>query len=445
MSLNILSLFARSPFPGGLHLPDLRATREKAIAIVPGPRIAYVPLAQHTGAAARPLVKKGEKVKTGTMIGERTGFISANVHAPISGQVIALKEHPHPKLGTALACIIENDGKDTLEEPPRQYYQWAAVGADDLLAQVISAGITGQGGGSFPTHVKLAPSADKPVDTLIINGCECEPMLTADFRLMIEMASDIVEGALIMRKILNAPTLIFAVEADRSQAAKAIEELASDVQAQVKLVESTYPMGSETQLIYAVLGRRVPKACIPSDVGCIVHNVATAAAVAQAVKFGRPFVDRVITVAGDNINEPKNVRVRFGTPAIEVIDFCGGYRGEPGQIIFGGPMMGTAQYSEQVPVIKGTTAIVANQIGKTSEEGPCVRCARCVDVCPARLIPCELASLAEHRKFDAARGYAIFDCIECGCCAYVCPTRRKLVHHIRFGKAELARQESAPR
>jgi electron transport complex protein RnfC len=293
--------------------------------------------------------------------------------------------------------------------------------------------------------VKLTPPADKPIDTLIINGCECEPMLTADFRLMMELAPDIVEGALVMKKILNAAAVVFALEADRAEAAKLLKELAADTQAQVRTVRSIYPMGSENQLIYALLGRRVPMAGLPCDVGCVVQNVATAAAVAQAVKYGKSFIDRVITVAGDNVNQPKNVRVRFGTPAIEVIDFCGGYLDEPGQIIFGGPMMGTAQYSEQVPVIKGTTAIIVNRTGNDRDEGPCVRCAHCVDVCPARLLPCELASLAEHRKFDACRDYSIFECIECGCCAYVCPTQRKLVHHIRFGKAELTRQESTPR
>ncbi len=445
MFLKNLYFLKHFTFPGGLRLPDMRSTKDAAIEAVPAPKIAYVPFSQHTGMAAKPIVAKGSRVKVGARIGEARGFISAHVHSPISGHVVGVRDHPHPKLGSGSTCIIENDGKGEFAEPLKRYYAWAEASGEELLAVITEAGITGQGGGSFPTHVKLSPPAGKPIDTLIVNGCECEPMLTADYRIMVEMTADIIEGARIMQRVLGAARLIIAVEENKPAAAACLEDQIRAAEGTVKLVPTRYPMGSENQLIKTLLGRTVLSGSLPFDVGCIVHNVATALAVMHAVKFGKPLTDRVITVTGDNIREPKNVLVKFGTPVIDVIAFCGGYITQNAKIILGGPMMGVAQYSEEVPVIKGTTAIIVSREASTALEGPCVRCARCVDVCPARLIPCELASFAEHRKFEAARDYSVFDCIECGCCAYVCPTRRKLVHHIRFGKAELARTESAPR
>ncbi len=434
-----LSFLSYPTFRGGIHLADNKWTKTKKIEVMPPPNRIYVHFSQHTGLSATPLKQKGDDVKIGTKIGEAQGFISSPVHASISGRVVGLKSYPHPKSGVSLACIIDNDFKNEWENSLPRFGEWTDIAADDLLSNVREAGITGQGGASFPTHVKLSPPKEKPIDTLIINGCECEPMVTSDYRLMLEHANDIIEGAQIMQKILGAHNLIFALEGNKKDAARHINEHIKNASFAVKLLKTKYPQGAEQQLIKSLLARRVPSGGLPMDIGCVVHNVGTALAVQQAVKFGKPLIERVITVTGQNVREPKNVLVPLGTPAIDVINFCGGYISQPAKIILGGPLMGLAQYSEHIPIIKGTTAILVMSDKElvVKEEGPCVRCARCVDVCPMNLLPCDITLYIENKKLDKAHDYGIFDCIECGCCAYTCPTGRKLVHHIQFGKREL--------
>ena len=289
------------------------------------------------------------------------------------------------------------------------------------------------GGGVFPTHVKLSPPEGKAIDTLIINGCECEPMLTSDYRLMLEYPVGIIEGAKIFQKIINATRIIFAVENNKIGVASVLEREGATVRA----IRTRYPIGEERQLIKTILRRTIPRGGLPMDVGCVVHNVATCYAAFQALRFRKPLIERVVTVTGEGVKEPKNVLVRIGTPLLDLVNFCGGYTAKPRKIILGGPMMGIAQYSEEAPIIKCTTGVIVSLREKIGSETPCVRCARCIDVCPMGLMPCEIHKLVLSKQFVEASAYDIKECIECGCCAYSCPSKIPLVHYLKYGKAEL--------
>ncbi len=422
-------------FTGGVHPPENKYTEGSEITVMPSPKRVYIHLSQHTGKPARALVKKDDVVKIGTKIGESDGFISASVHASISGTVVALESHPHPVIGSSLCCIIESTNGEEWEQDVKEERDNEHLSKEELLQMIKNAGIVGLGGAAFPTHVKLSPPPDKPIDTLIINGCECEPILTADHRLMLEYPEGIIEGAKLFQKLLGANNLFFGVESNKRDAAELLAKHGVDV----RLLKTKYPQGAEKQLIKALLNRQVPRAGLPMDVGCVVQNVGTCYAGFQAIKFRKPLIDRMVTVAGNGVKEPKNVLVKIGTPAIDVINFCGGYVRQPKKIIFGGPMMGIAQYSENVPTIKGTSGILVWQDVKIEEEGPCVRCARCVDSCPMGLMPTDIYKFVNDKKFERAKEYGVLDCIECGCCAYSCPARIPLVHYLKFGKSEVWR------
>ncbi len=426
-----------SKFSGGVHPPENKSTESCAIDIMPVPKRVYIPFSQHTGKPAKPLVKKGDEVKIGSVIGEADGFISASVHASVSGKVVDMIDHPHPVVGSSFCCVIEsNDSEDWIPEL-RGELETDGIDRQELIQKIKDAGIVGLGGAAFPTHVKLSPPKDKKIDTLIINGCECEPVLTADHRLMLEYTKSIIEGARIFARILDARDLIFGIEDNKKDAISLfVKEGVRVVQLKTK-----YPQGAEKQLIKAVLGRKVPRGGLPMDVGCVVQNVGTCYAALLAMKHNKPLIDRVLTVAGDAVKEQKNVLVRIGTPVRDIIDYCGGYVYEPKRIILGGPMMGIAQYSDAVPVIKGTSGILVWQDAKMVEEGPCVRCASCVDVCPMGLMPTEICNHVKNKNFDTAKDFGALDCIECGCCAYVCPAAIPLVHYFKFGKSEIWRRQ----
>lgn len=422
-------------FAGGVHPPEQKFTEGSHIEILPSPKKVYIPFSQHTGKPAQPLVKKDDVVKVGTKIGESDGFISVPVHASISGKVTGLISHPHPVLGCSLCCVIESNGTEEWEESIEVNKDYEHLNTEDVVMLIKEAGIVGLGGAAFPTHVKLSPPADKPIDTLIINGCECEPMLTADYRLMLEQPEGIINGAKIFQRILKAQHLIFGIEDNKKDAA----EIFVREGIEVRVLKTKYPQGAEKQLIKAILNREVPRGGLPMDVGCVVQNVGTCNAAFQAVTFHKPLIDRIVTVTGDGIKNAKNVLVRVGTPVIDVINFCGGYVGQPKMLICGGPMMGIAQYSEEVPIIKGTSGIIVSTTTRIEGEGPCVRCAHCVDTCPMGLMPCEIYKFVKNKNFDQAKKYGILDCIECGCCAYTCTARIPLVHYLKFGKAEVWR------
>jgi electron transport complex protein RnfC len=423
-------------FSGGVHPAEMKITEDRAIEVMPFPKRVCIPFSQHIGKPAKPLVQVNDEVKIGTTIGEADGFISASVHASISGKVTKIDAFPHPVLGSALGCCIESTDSEEWEQGVKEKYDYQNASKQELIELIHAAGIVGLGGATFPTHVKLSPPEDKPVDTLIINGCECEPMLTADHRLMLEYPIGIIEGARLFQKIVGAQDLIFAIEDNKKDAIAVLNQEGVVVQG----LKTKYPQGAEKQLIKAIVNRRVPRGGLPMDVGCLVHNVGTCYAAFQAVQFRKPLIDRVVTVTGDGIKTPKNLLVRIGTPAIDIINYCGGYVGSPETIIFGGPMMGIAQCSENVPAIKGTSGILICQKARIEKEGPCVRCATCVDACPMGLMPTEIYKYVSNKKFDAAKDYGVLDCIECGCCAYVCPAQIPLVHYLKFGKHEVWRR-----
>lgn len=427
-------------FKGGVHPSENKElTASKGIETVPLPKKVIIPFSQHTGAPSKPLVNKGDEVKTGQKIGEIAGKISVPTHATISGKVLDIKEVPHPVLGSrSLACIIESDGKDewVAREEREDYLN---LNPQELVEIIKEAGIVGLGGAAFPTHIKLSPPKDKPIDTLIINGCECEPYLTADHRLMLDNTQGILKGAEILKKILNPERVIIAIEDNKPDAIERMKKSVKNFE--VRGLKTKYPEGAEKQLIYALTKREVPSGGLPMDVGCLVQNVGTTLAVYEAVRFSKPLIERVVTVTGDGIREPKNLRVRIGTPIKDLIDECGGYKEPPAKIILGGPMMGLAQYSDELPVLKGTSGILilTPKTVEVPEEGPCLRCARCVDACPMNLLPCEIAKFIKNRQFLKAKEYGVLDCIECGCCSYVCPSKIRLVHLFKFGKSEIRR------
>ncbi len=427
-------------FKGGVHPPYMKLTADKPIRKAGIPEVLYVPLQQHAGAPASPLVKRGDKVLAGQKIGEINGFISANIHAPTSGKVKNILDHPHPVAGRSTpAVIIEADGEDSwVELKEREDYLNTAP--SDIVEIVREAGIVGMGGAAFPTHVKLSPPADKPIEFVIINGAECEPYLTADDRLMREYADEIADGSYLVLKAVNARRGFVGIENNKPEAIKEMRRAFKKFpQFEVVELPTKYPQGSEKHLIKAILGREVPSGGLPMDVGVVVQNVGTARAIYQAVRFGRPLIERVTTLTGDAVAGPGNYMVRIGTPFRSLIEEGGGFKEDPAKVINGGPMMGIAQYSLDVPVIKGTSGIVVFSAKNVvlTQEGPCIRCGRCLDVCPMFLMPTTMAKLIKAGRFDDARKIGLFDCIECGSCSYVCPSNIPLVQYFKYGKAEL--------
>ncbi|MGB9742445.1 MAG: electron transport complex subunit RsxC [candidate division WOR-3 bacterium] len=427
-------------FRGGVHPRDCKAaTEHKPIEVAPLPARVYLPLSQHLGTPSKPVVKKGDRVLTGSVIGEPGGKISVPTHSPISGTVAEIEELPHPLTGRlTTTVIIDSDGNDTLADSIQER-NTANLSPEQIVQAVHAAGIVGLGGAAFPTFFKLLPPPDKPVDTLLINGCECEPYLTADHRLMLEKPVEIVEGTTYLARALRVKNVLVAIEDNKPDAIEALSDAAAGTGFRVVKLKTRYPQGAEKQLIKACLNREVPSGGLPADVGCIVQNVGTAFAVRNAVRFNRPLYERVVTVTGAGVREPKNLWVRIGTPISTLIEFCGGYNGEPQKIIIGGPMMGIAVSSDQVPVLKGTSGVIVFNRLREEPEQDCIRCARCIQACPMGLSPTRLNYHIRAKRFAAAKNEHLLDCIECGCCAYVCPAKIRLVHNFKFGKSEIAR------
>ncbi len=429
----------RYSFRGGIHPAERKTpTESKPIEDLPLPKRAIIPLHQHTGAPAEPLVEVGQLVRVGTKLGEAKGFVSANIHSTICGEVKEIAPHPHPSRGYVDSVVVEGQGEDVwedLQERPDPL----SLDAKEIVALVREAGIVGLGGAEFPTSVKLSPPPEKPFHTIILNGAECEPCLTSDHRMLLEQAEEIIQGGKIIQRALNCERGYIAIEENKPDAVELVDGLLKKERGwELAVLRTKYPQGAEKQLIKAVAGREVPPEGLPMDVGVYVQNVGTACAIYQAVKLGRPLVERVTTVTGA-VREPKNLRVRIGTPFSELIQSCGGYLDTAGKIIMGGPMMGIAQYTDQVPVVKGTSGIVV-QRGRELDllsPQPCIRCASCADTCPMRLIPTSIASFVENDRLDLAEDYGVLDCIECGCCGYVCPAKINLVHLFKFAKAEI--------
>jgi len=428
-------------FLGGIH-PDYRkdVSAQAPIETPPLPERVVVPLLQHIGMPCEPAVAVGDAVRTGQVIGHGAGPISAPVHATLSGTVTAIGRFPHPSGQEVRSVVIESDGRDAwVDLEPADP---AGLSPDEMVARIARAGIVGLGGAAFPTPVKLRRRPGQPVRTLIVNGAECEPYLTADHRLMVEDPERVAAGTRILARILGAEEVFLGIEDNKPDAVAAMEralDAASGAPVTVAVLPTKYPQGGEKQLLTALTGREVPSGGLPVDVGVVVHNVGTAAAVDDAVRLGRPLVDRVVTVTGEGVARPGNARTRLGTPARVLIDHFGGTTGEVDKVVFGGPMMGVAQWDLGVPVVKGTSGILVIPKGQvpTGAIRPCIRCSACIEVCPVGLLPNMLSVCAEQRAFPEAEQYHPFDCIECGCCSYVCPSFRPLVQMIRFAKTEV--------
>ena len=434
-------------FKGGVHPEEGKGqTSGIPISDISPPDIVVIPLSQHTGAPSKPVVEPGDEVKVGTKIGEADGFISVPVHSSISGKVVAIEDRPHP-LGRRLpAVVIENDGKDDWVD----LAGWEDVVDDSpqkIREAVKEAGLVGLGGAAFPTHVKISPPEGKSVDTAILNGAECEPVLTSDHRVMLEYPKEVVAGLKIIMRVVGAERGFIGIERNKPDAVRLMREtVAGEGNIDVVDLKVKYPQGAEKQLIKALTGREVPCGGLPMDVGCLVQNVGTSMGIYEAARYGRPLVSRVVTLAGSVVRNPGNYRVRVGTQFGHVISASGGATGPFSKIIMGGPMMGIAQAADEVPVIKGTSGIIllAEDEVLDDDVSACIRCARCVDHCPMRLVPNEIARFVEKDRLDLAEEYGILDCMECGVCAYVCPSKIGHVQLMKLGKAGLwARKRKA--
>lgn len=442
--LNIRTL----TFKGGTHPPhSKKATESLAIERANEPKVVVIPMQQHIGAPCEPIVQVGDEVKVGQKIGEPKGFVSSPVHSSVSGKVVAVE----PRLysgGMAVPCVvIESDMQNTVSSEIAPKGDLPGLSSEEVKSIIKEAGIVGMGGATFPTHVKLAPPPDKKVDTVILNGAECEPYLTSDHRLMLEYPEDVVFGLQALMKALGVQKGYIGIETNKPDAIEKVYEAAKGIEGiEVVALKTKYPQGAEKQLIYACTKREVPSGGLPADAGVVVNNVGTAAAVATAIKTGMPLIERIVTITGEGVNNPKNLIVRIGTSFREIIEQCGGLKGTVGKIIAGGPMMGITQFSLDIPAIKGTSGILVLSEDEARLPAPsnCIRCGKCVETCPINLMPANISACSLANKHEQAEALNAMDCIECGSCSFVCPAKRPLVDSIRVSKREiLARRKKA--
>jgi electron transport complex protein RnfC len=430
--------------PYGVRVPERKLTEHSPIEPAPLPEKVVIPLQQNIGAPCQALVKKGDKVLVGQKISDSDKFVSAPVHASVSGEVTGTTVVVNPPTGALVdALVITADGEDKwveLEVPAEP----EALSVKDILGKIREAGLVGMGGAAFPTHVKLSPLKDKKIDTVILNGCECEPYVTSDHRLMLEYGEQILSGLNIIRKVLSPDAVYIAIEDNKEDAIAHMEELVGALgypDFRIAPLKSKYPMGAEKTLIEMILGREVPIGGLPLDVGVVVHNVSTAKAIHDAVYEGKPLIQRVVTVTGA-VKHPKNLLTRFGTSLRSLIDYCGGTESGANKVILGGPMMGIAQFDLDFPVVKGTNSLLVIK-GKPIVEQDCISCGRCIEICPMRLMPTLLARNAKAGRYDACKEAYIDDCFECGSCTYNCPANIPIVQYIKVAKKELAKRAAS--
>lgn len=423
---------------GGVSVSHSKNTENFAIVRMPVPERVVLPMQQHIGAPCEPVVKVGDEVKVGQLIGDTDKFVSAPIYASVSGKVTAIGDVKLANGSLAKAVTIESDGQMTKYEgvaPPK------VETAEDLIKAVRASGLVGLGGAGFPTHVKLALMPNENIDTLIVNAAECEPYITVDYRECMENSDNIIKGVALLKNLLGFKRAVIAVEDNKPQAinllSKKIDELTGgDKDINIMALKSRYPQGAEKVMIQSVTGRKVPPGKLPSDVGCVLMNVASVAFIQRYVETGKPLISRSVTVDGSAIHTPKNVRVPIGTSLSDIIDFCGGFKAEPFKIISGGPMMGAAVVGTDIPLLKQNNAILAFAEGafKIKPERDCIRCGRCAQVCPMSLMPTLIARFAKAKDAESLNSSGVMVCMECGSCSYICPAGLPLVQHMRLAK-----------
>ena len=421
-------------FKGGSHPFDGNEwSKEQPIEVyLPKGTMAY-PLSQHIGAPAKPVVKKGDRVLKGQVIAEAGGFVSAPIHASVSGTVKGMEPRLTATGTMANAIIVENDQQ--YEEV--EYQPVTSLGEltkEEILKRIQEGGVVGMGGAGFPTHVKLAPKNPESIEYILVNGAECEPYLTSDYRRLLEEGEQVVEGLKVMLALFDNAKGYICIEDNKPDCIRKMEELVKDIpRIEVKALMTKYPQGGERALIYATTGREINSSMLPADVGCVVDNVDTVTAIYKAVMLGRPVIDRIVTVTGDAVAQPKNFLVSTGTNMNELVEAAGGFKGQPEKIISGGPMMGFSMYGLDIPCTKTSSAILSFLRDEVShvQETACINCGRCVSVCPGHVIPARLATFAQHGDMEKFQEFDGMECCECGCCSYICPAKRPLTQSIK--------------
>jgi electron transport complex protein RnfC len=434
-------------FHHGVHPPDRKElTAGVAIRRMPFPDEVVLPLHQHTGNPAKAVVRAGDRVERGDPVGEADGFVSAPVHASAAGTVADVARWPHPDGSTRPAVRIRVEPHAAQVPRPRVVPEWSTLSRAQLLSAIRDAGLVGLGGAAFPTHVKLSPPADKKIDVLLVNGCECEPYLTTDHRSMVEYPERVQLGIRIMMRCLGVERALIGIERNKPDAIEALRQtLPDDLDVTVQPLTVKYPQGAEKMLIEALLDREVPSGGLPMDVGAIVQNVASVATIAEVFETGLPLVERIVTVTGSGIRRPSNLIVPVGTKLRDLLEACGGLTDDAREIVFGGPMMGKAQANPDVPITKGTPGVVvlSESECRPRESLPCIRCGHCLDVCPVYLNPQLLGSLALSERYEEMDDHHVKDCMLCGCCSYVCPSNIPLSQLFGVARAALARKREA--
>lgn len=426
-------------FKGGIKPPHHKVTSELETVIMPLPSKVIIPMLQHIGAPCVPNVKKGDRVLVGQKIGYSDAAVSAPVHSSVSGIVSEVNPMLYPGGFEVMSVEINPDGQQEVHE---SVVPLKSLEREELLKKIRESGLVGLGGAGFPTSVKLSPPPGKNLDILVINGAECEPYITSDYREMLENTRGILDGTKIVMELTGIKKALIGIESNKPEAIKQMSLLASEFEnIEVVPLRTRYPQGGEKQLIYAVTGRKVLDGKLPSDVGVLVQNVNTVSFIASYVNTGMPLIKKKVTVDGGAVGKPMNVEVLIGTPLKDVFEFCGGFKEEPIKVIMGGPMMGVAQFSLENTVVKHTNALLAlnKKEASTPKESVCIRCGKCVAACPMSLLPLYINANVVRGKVEDAQKYHLNSCMECGCCSYVCPSSRNLVQSIRYAKAELRR------
>ena len=430
---------------GGIHPDKYKITSDSPIIFAGLPEIVTIPVKQHIGAPAKILVSPGDKVKVGTLIADADGIVSADVHSSVSGEVLKIEavEGEFGYLEDMITIKVEGDEFEASIDTDNTINRDIPYTSEEIIKKIREAGIVGMGGAGYPTPIKTSIPEDKNVDTLIINGIECESFLTADDRLMVEKAEQIIIGAKIINKALGIQNAIIAIDENKPHAIETISKITKTyIGVNVQVCATKYPQGGEKQLITAITGREVPSGKLPADAGCLVQNVGTVFAIYEAVMKNKPLYERVVTVSGDTCLHPVNYLVRIGTPASYLIEQAGGICPETSQVIFGGPMMGTSAFNINAPITKTTSGILllSDKLSGKCPETDCIRCGKCVEACPIGLKPYLIGATMKSHQIDELKNLHVLDCIECGCCAYICPAHIPLLDYCKLAKIELRKK-----